>query len=588
MIKVDDDMVEKRKNGFILGLFFLAVFFLRIFYISKVKGPFVYADEMGYWGHAANLTGNTWAGVMNGMPWYAFGYSLLLAPVFLITTDIVLMYRIAIVANAALGLLSFYLAYKAVQRLQPEFVGVSKQAIFAFTAVSFSAYIFNSYIAWSETLLSFLVWMILYEFILLEESPRCWKGILLGITAGYSYMVHNRMLAVVAAVLFILIFLLWNNKIKVWHAVCVIGSIAIVFCVNSMMKQYLNHLLTDNVMLQAIGMSSGFSKSNSLSEQVMKLRQIFTLDGFENFILNVLGQVWQALSATYLLAGFGIAFCTRKAYMAIKKKELFSLYLFPVMALAFTILMTSLFFIDNRDSVGSGAIRIDTFFYGRYNDIFMGLLVMMALLWLDSHIQMKAQYKLLLVIYAGYLLVSIAMYYSLKDIGSMYINTVSAASIYIFHWLGEFSVLKCTLTVLLASVLYLLFNFVKLPKRQNGTLICVMLFFLFFTTAFKCMRLTVRGENDYTQQYAEIFDFLNENTEEKEPVYTFSSGKFAYDLQTRLVDKMVISINADSMNFDTDRHYVVMSEEAYLDFEHPGYSKCLQTQGYVIVQKTED
>lgn len=49
---------------------------LRLFYISKVNGPFVYTDEFGYCAHAAHLTGNTWAGVMDGMGRCSFGYSL--------------------------------------------------------------------------------------------------------------------------------------------------------------------------------------------------------------------------------------------------------------------------------------------------------------------------------------------------------------------------------------------------------------------------------------------------------------------------------------------------------------------------------
>ena len=588
MMKVNEFMTEKKKNIYILGFFFIVVFFLRIFYITRVKGPFVYADEMGYWGHAANLSGNTWSGVMNGMPWYAYGYSLLLVPIFYITTDIVSMYRIAIVLNALLGILSFGLVYKIIRKMKIDSINVTEAAVIAFTVTSFSSYIFCSYIAWSETLLSCLIWLILYEIILLEESPKYWRGVLLGTVVGYGYMVHNRMLAVVAAVLLTLIYLLCIKKIKTQHLLCVIGAIAVIFFIDSVMKNVLSDLLGNNAVLREMNINAGFQKANSLSEQILKFGELLTLDGFKKFMLNAAGQIWQMLSATYLLAGLGFVFCIGKMCEAIKKKDNISLYLFPMMAVFFTILMTSLFFIDTSYDIKSDKVRIDTLFYGRYNDILVGMLILMALLCLFTHMQMKIYSRYILAICCVYLAFSFIMYYNLKGIENSYLNLVSAASIYIFHWLGEFSVWKCVLIVLLANVVCLLCYFIKMPKQIRCYLISFLFVFLFSTTALKCMRLSIRGENDYTQQYTEIFDYLNENTEAEESVFTLADGKFAYDLQTRLVNKPVISIDIDQMNFVNNSQYIVMSEQDYSNFANPEYVKCLQTKGYVIIQKSED
>ena len=141
-------MMDKKSARFILIIVLIISFFMRIFYITKVNGPFVYTDEMGYWGHAANLTGHNWAGVMNGMPWYAFGYSLLLSPFFFFAADTVFMYRMAVILNAVFGLLSLMIAYRLLCRMRTKDRDFSGTAVWAFTAVSFSAYIFNSYIVW--------------------------------------------------------------------------------------------------------------------------------------------------------------------------------------------------------------------------------------------------------------------------------------------------------------------------------------------------------------------------------------------------------------------------------------------------------
>ncbi len=200
----------------------------------------------------------------------------------------------------------------------------------------------------------------------------------------------------------------------------------------------------------------------------------------------------------------------------------------------------------------------------------------------------KVYYKMIPLVYLVYLLASGVMYLALKNIEDFYLNIVSAESIHIFHWLGEFAVWKCVLIALAVSGVCLVFAYAKLPKAVNSYLICGLLTALFFTTAFQCMRLSVRGENDYTQQYAEIFDYLNENTETEEPVFILERGKFAYDLQTRLADKMVICIEEGQLRHVADSQYLVMSEQSYADFTHSEYTECLQAADYIILQKKED
>lgn len=578
----------KQKDRYILMFFGAITFLLRVFYITKVKGPIVYTDELAYWGHAANLTGNNWAGVMNNMPWYAFGYSLLLAPLFSFVANTVLMYRMAIILNALLGVLSLLIAYRLLGRMKTESGEFSETVAWAFTAISFSAYIFHSYIAWSETLLSFLVWLLLYEMAVFEENPKGWKGVLLGVTAGYSYMVHNRMLAVAAAVLIITGFLFWNKKIRWNYLLCVVGSMAAVFFLQSVLKSCFQQALAQNSELLEMGIHAEFGMANTLPQQILKIRHVFTPEGFRKIVLNVCGQVWQVLSATYLLAGLGIVHCVKRARDAVREKGTVSIYLFPVTALFFTVLMTALFFVEDAGSGKGGPVRIDTFFYGRYNDILMGILIVDALLMLCTWVWEKEYYKMLPPVYLVYLLVSGIMYLALKDIKNFYLNIVSAESIHTFHWLGQFAVWKCTLLALAVSGVCLALAFAKLPKGVSSYLICGLLTFLFFMTAFRCMRLAIRGENDYTQQYAEIFDFLKKNTEAEEPVFTLDSGKFVYDLQTRLADRMVICIDEDQIQYITDSQYIVMSEQSYDDFAHPEYAERLQAADYIILQKRED
>ena len=63
----------KIKDVLFTGIFVLGVIFLRLFYITRTTGPFIYADELGYWSHAGHMTGHTWAGGEDGVSWFSLG-----------------------------------------------------------------------------------------------------------------------------------------------------------------------------------------------------------------------------------------------------------------------------------------------------------------------------------------------------------------------------------------------------------------------------------------------------------------------------------------------------------------------------------
>lgn len=577
--------IKQRSDRCLLAAFSIAVLLLHVFYIERTHGPIVYADEMGYWGHAANLTGNIWSGVMDGMPWYAFGYSFLLAPIFFVTTDMELMYRTAVALNALLELFSFWLAYKTVRQLREDKTDVAGATAIAFTAVSYTSYIFHAHIAWSETLLSFLMWLILYEILLLEKSPELWKAFLLGVTVGVSYIVHSRMLAVIAAVLLTLAFLLWRKIIHARHLLSTFVVIALALGVSLEISRGFHTLVNDSAMLRELGLHIEFSRDNTLSDQIAKAGQIFTGDGFRKLMIGMTGQVWHLLSASYLLAGFGVLFCVKMAVRGVREHKNVGVYLFPVYAALFTIPMTSLFFINYQYDAKAGRVRIDTLFFGRYIDLFVGLLLLMALVWLYDQVRAGACLRSILAVGIVYTAASGFMYLSLRGFDDFYLNTVDESALYIFHWLGDFAVWKCTLIAFVGCVLCLLCMFVKLPERTGRYLACMLLVFLFSVTALKCMRFTIRGENDHTLLYTELYEYLADNTEEREPVFTFARNKFAYDLQTRLVDRMVISIGTDQEELIKEAQYLVMSEQDYEGFASSKYTVCLLTEGYVVLRK---
>lgn len=582
-------MQEKTRDRIIYLILALGVVFLRVFYVNRAKGPFVWTDELAYWGYAANLSGNSWAGVMNGMPWYAFGYSLFLVPLFLLTDDIVLMGRLAILLNAFFSVLSFCLAVQVVRRLSD-----AQKAIVigltAFAATSFSAAVFQSYIAWGETLLSLLVWLILYAVLRLEEVPSFGKGFLIGILAGYAFMVHNRMIAVVGAVFLTLFLMIFLKKIQMKQMAGFLLAFVAAFLVYSILKQEMRALILTDAGLRDLGIETGIARANTFSDQVQKIRALFTTEGMTAFLANLMGQIWHFLSAAYLLSGFGILFCVKKTVEISRKEKngLVSPYVLPLLMAAATMVMTALFFVEGSAVDGRG--RIDTYFYGRYNDILLPFFVAAGLCFLRN-LMLTDRFSFVGLILCGglYLAASLCVYVRVGRFEDFFLNTVSAASIYIFHWLGEFAVWKCVLTAAgvggLLAAASLVMKKTRFEKAGYGML-CLGVSLLFAATAFFCMRTVIRGETDYIMMHSPLYEYLNQSTSKGERVYTLSKGKSAYDLQSRLVSKQVIPIEASMAAQIPEGSYLFLAVEDIALLENIAWESCVEMTDYMVVRRT--
>lgn len=572
--------IRNKKEYLIFAFFCLGTLVLRLFYIMKVNGPFVYADELGYWAHAAHMTGLTWAGVMDGVSWYAFGYSFFLMPALLFFNQMAVAYKFAVLFNVLMCLIVYGLACAVSRRLFPT-LSVFERGLIAFTATSFTSYIFYSYITMCETLVSLLVWLVFYEVVSLEERDAWWKGILLGLTAGFAYMVHNRMISVVIAVFFCIALMLFFRRLNWKTAVLCLAAFAAMFVLNGLIKTSLIGMVENNSVLGTLGFTAEMGQANSGGTQVQKLLNLFTPNGLLQFFLNVLGQVWECLSATYLLFGFGVAYAVRETYRGLKDRKGVSLYLFPVTAALLSIAVTAVFFYASPLSEAAGKTRIDTLFYARYNECFLGILLLLGIgMFFEGE---SVWWKRICAMMALYLVLAAVMVWRVGNPGDKYLNVVSAIGIHIFHWLGEFSVGKCAAIALIGAVLFTVLLRFRLPCGVQRCLACLFLVFLFATTALHCMRTCIRGENDYTARYNEIFDYLNENTQSGDVVYICERDKMAYDVQTRLIDKTVISVEPEQLADAAPGAYAVIRSENASEISGIPYVSCLEDEEYLII-----
>lgn len=571
---------ECLKNMFIIGIFMLGVIFLRVFYITRTTGPFIYADEFGYWSHAAHMTGHTWAGAMEGVAWYSFGYSFWLALTFLFSNQMVVMYRIAILLNILMSLGIYGLAYGIIRKLAKE-QGTIICGFIAFVTTCFPTYIFYSYTTMCETLVAFVVWLLFYEMVSLEERPIWWKGVLLGVTTGYAFMVHNRLLTVVFAVC-VCVIILWSFHRIDWKIIIsfVVSALAM-FLLYVIIKSLLQNVIVNSQAIAGAQNTVSGGTANTFGSIWRKFISLFTPDRIVRPFLSLMGQLWQCLSATYLLIGLGVIYAFRLLKRNLKTGQNICCYAYPLLACLFSVGLTSVVAYGPRMGT-TGRVRIDPAFYGRYNECYYPTLVMMALLLLCEK-ELRGVFKVWLGVAVLYLALSVGMYFRLYGMDG-YLNIVSAVSIHIFYWLGGFSVWKCSAIALLGSGVVIGLCYF----RRMGQLGCcagmLALTFLFSTTALYCMRTSIRGENDYTNQYIPVYDYLNENTVRDEVVYICEENKTAYDLQSRLVDKPVVVIGAEQLDEVKEDAYVVVREEQMEKLPDVEYEVCLECKEFLVLK----
>ena len=578
------NIIDKRKETLVFLFFCLGVLVLRLFYISKVNGPFVYADEFGYWAHAAHLTGNTWAGVMDGIGWYSFGYSFILAPALLLGNQMSVIYKIAVLFNVVMCVGVYGLAYLIARRLFVNLSALQRGAV-AFAATSFSSYIFYSYVTLSETLLTLLLWLVFYEVVSLEEHPVWWKGFLTGVTLGFMYMVHNRMLSVILAAVFCMLLLVFWRRLNWKELAMCLAALAVMIVLNRILKSGFMNMVENNPAMRALGLSVKIGSANSADSQLQKITELFHAQGMKEFMLNVIGQLWECMSATYLLFGLGIVYAVRQLRQCYRTKKNLCLYLFPVLSVLLSIGITAVFFYSSSLVEVSGKTRIDTLFYGRYNECFFGVLILLGIGVLAGH--QKGQWKIYLALVSAYIGLAVIMYVRLGNTGDTYLNVVSAIGIHIFHWLGEFAVWKCALVALIGAAVVIGLCYAKLPHDLQYYMACLLLVFLFAMTALHCMRLCIRGENDNTARYTEIFDYLRENTKKDEIVYICAENKMAYDVQTRLVDRIVVCTSPENLDQAAKGSYVIVKESDAERISMEQYDVCLEWEEYCVITDSE-
>lgn len=277
-----------KKNKFELILFF-SVLILHSFANMNLKA-LVQAqggDELGTIASAAFLAGKDWSGVMSVHKYYGFGYSVLMAPFFLIFKSPVTIYQCMLFMNGLLYATTSVFCYRIMGRVLSDKYNIYK--LICSIGAMFIPLKFLSVM--NEHMLTMLTWVILWCLIRLfevadEPTRRMKYTAVLTLLLVYSLTIHTRaiILWVSVATTLILYYIFTKRKvvnIKVLLIFGLIGTFLITLIINNMQNILWNKAKRESLANSVGTINSGASKVDLLANP----------DTWKYFLSNIVSQI---------------------------------------------------------------------------------------------------------------------------------------------------------------------------------------------------------------------------------------------------------------------------------------------------------
>lgn len=408
---------NEKKKIIWLSLFLSALLVvLSMFWFGRSSIPYIYNDEYGYWVSAAKYAGYDWSGVFNRISYYSYGYGLILSLLYRVTSDVYLIYRLALLLNVVWLLGSFCLLFQTGKLLYPQ-ERADRLLLVSFLATCLPGNITQANYTWPEDFLFFLFCLLAYLILSLQKRPTVFKSAAIGVICVYSYAVHQRTIALVIASGMTLLLLLFIRKIKVRHLLAFAAAVLVAFLVHTVLK---------NDITGSIWAGGEAVAINNFEGQAGKISSLFTLAGIRNLVLSFSGKLFYLVIVGIWLIYFVVErFLVRlkESIVCLVKKrpeDVDAFGFFLLLVFLGTLAVGAIFMI-----IPSGTVHI---VYGRYNEHILGPFILMALVELRA---CRPNYKRLF----GYLIctvfLALSVFYSVnlfEPAGTAEVNSVGLAS----------------------------------------------------------------------------------------------------------------------------------------------------------------
>lgn len=370
-------MLSSKENMLLLYREYLFVaivlFCFWAFGIGSTYGFSIFPDEFAYWSYAARVKGYDWSNIVSLAPYYSYGYSLILIPIFALFEDVVTAYRVAVSIN----FIFLFIGYVALVKTMKRMVSDEKIPVILFSAlvILIPCNLFYTQMTLTEVFLVCLYVIVGNLLLRYLENNRLSTLVLLMLTLMYLYTVHMRTVGILISAIVVLFLHTASRKEKRWHILVVIGLALILFIAVDVIKE-----------AAYLGVYGGINRElvsdNDYSGQLAKIRYIFTGQGFYDFIIHILGKILYLGLATWCVFYWGIYVLVKyavqllqniKKHIPATSQQLFAVFVF--FSVILQIVIGTIYLLTLGE--------MSDYTYGRYNEIVIPFVMVLgfAALW---------------------------------------------------------------------------------------------------------------------------------------------------------------------------------------------------------------
>lgn len=542
-----------KENKYFSVVFFGAI--LGIIYFSNVHNIFVVweiGDEAGYLGNAAWMAGYDWSSTREVLPYFGYGYSLLLVPFFYLCDNGVMLIQAAVCINIVCILVSYLVQIKLMTQM------INKCSVFLVAVIAFLVNLYPYLVASSmkvicESFLTLQYWiiaLILYNALKKEKKSLFFC---LGIASAFIFFIHTRSIIVVGVIFLILLYYGLHKDIDWKNLLIFFIFFSVTFILGTVIKNMCVQSSYRNLEGDAY---EAVSQVNRITVKYIadRLKWLFDPSNIILYFRSVNAKAFYIITGTGMMALFGIYALVKNIFNKRKdKKKLenrgISLYFLLSFALMYIVCIVS----------GAGTKEVNaTFFYGRYFEYTLGGLIFMGVYscLCEYNSRKKVFYFLLITFVIGLLGKGIGEYFVSQQV---YIDTARTATFSFEASINnDFSQMMYFIMIETAILGFLIIGIEKWKYRNY--ILSAAIFLIFLLDDQKVID-TINRTNRAHEGEKEVVEYIL-NSEESTPVY-FVNGEYKDNvpyfsvLQVLLKNRPVILVEQEKISNIEESAFIV-------------------------------
>lgn len=280
--------------GCLLGIILLCIYSSKITHINTV---WELGDEAGYLCNAAYFSGTDWGDVAARLPYYGFGYSVVLTPLFWICHTGIQLIRGAIMVNILCIILLYVLEVYVLSHIYKRSMAMY---VCAFISCMHPYLMTSTFKVLCETILSMWIFLIAFFLIRLMETNRILDTVLLGIATGYILYIHTRAIVIIPIVIMLTVTIYKMKQISLGNFVGFIVTLVVTLVVLYLMKK--------GIITHSMRMETGDTRetTNMLSGNYLWTRITWFIHDFPLYIIAFNAKLFYLIISTGGIICFGV------------------------------------------------------------------------------------------------------------------------------------------------------------------------------------------------------------------------------------------------------------------------------------------